>query len=81
MCDLAFCNCDAPGSPVTHGARIELRYMPNDPDPIPVGSRGTVQCVNRVSLAERPFWQIYVDWDNGRRLTLSHLPDQFIVIE
>jgi len=49
--------------------------MPEDPDPIPAGSLGTV-----LSIHPHHGWtQIEVDWDNGRRLMLS-LPDDVIEI-
>ena len=50
------------GLPVKVGTRIELVAMPYDPDPVPVGTQGVVTGGN----AE----QIWVDWDNGRRLAL-----------
>ncbi len=50
------------------GDRIRLLYMGDDPDPIPVGSTGTV-----LAVTTGPFAQIEVDWDNGRSLTL--IPD------
>ena len=58
------------------GDRIELRRMPEDPDPIPVGTRGTVTFVNDVG----EFVQYAVKWSNGRSLMLSCPPDEFIVL-
>lgn len=57
---------------VKRGDRVRLTGpMKDDPDPIPVGSEGTV---GRVTL-----FQIDVDWDNGRQLFL--LPeDSFVVL-
>lgn len=57
------------------GDRIRLIAMPQDPDPIPTGSLGTVVAVHRHS----DWSQIDVDWDNGRALMLS-LPDDVIEI-
>jgi len=50
--------------------------MPNDPDPIPVGTAGTVNAV-----IGGPFGQIQVTWDNGRTLALIPGMDRFAVIE
>lgn len=55
------------------GDRIELIAMPEDPNPIPRGARGTVTHVNRVGDT---FSQVSVDWDNGSALMLSFPPDQ-----
>ena len=50
--------------------------MPGDPDPVAVGTEGTV---TRVSGRGRTVEQIDVAWDNGRRLML--LPeDPFIIV-
>jgi hypothetical protein len=57
------------------GDRIRLVSMPNDPDPIPVGSLGTV-----VGIRDHRDWtQIDVDWDSGRTLMLT-LPNDCIVV-
>lgn len=53
------------------GDRIILEHMPNDPDPIPVGSTGTVESVTDLG----PWTQVTVDWDNGRSLHLTVPPD------
>ena len=58
------------------GDRIRLLAMPNDPDPIPPGSTGTV-----VSATTGAFAQIEVDWDNGRTLALIPGVDQYDIIE
>ncbi|WP_442510560.1 DUF4314 domain-containing protein [Novipirellula sp. SH528] len=58
------------------GDRIRLLTMPDDPDPVPIGTTGTVRAISHVS--SRPaFTQIGVDWDNGRRLMLTVPPDRF----
>lgn len=58
------------------GDRIGLLAMPDDPDPLPVGSTGTVVC-----LTDGPLGQIGVKWDNGRTLFLIPGIDQFEVID
>ena len=58
------------------GDRIRLLSMPNDPDPIPPGSTGTV-----ISATTGAFAQIEVDWDNSER-SLALIPgvDQYEII-
>ena len=59
------------------GDRIRLLSMPDDPDPIPVGSTGTI-----VSVTEGPLGQVHVNWDdNNRSLSLIPGVDRFEVIE
>jgi hypothetical protein len=59
------------------GDRIRLLSMPDDPDPIPVGSTGTIEAVT-----EGPLGQIHVTWDDsGRTLSLVPGVDRFEVIE
>jgi hypothetical protein len=57
------------------GDRIRLIRMPEDPDPIPTGSLGTVCAIH----PHHRWTQVEVDWDNGRRLMLS-LPADVIEI-
>ena len=52
--------------------------MPDDPDPVPVGTEGTVEDVN--DLGPDAFVQVDVKWDNGRTLMLSMPPDKVHVI-
>ncbi len=57
------------------GDRIRLVSMPQDPDPIPLGSLGTV-----VEVYDYHDWtQVDVDWDNGRSLMLT-MPDDCVAI-
>ena len=58
------------------GDRIRLLSMPDDPDPIPAGSTGTV-----VSATTGTFAQIEVDWDTSDR-SLALIPgvDQYEII-
>lgn len=63
------------------GDRIELDSMPNDPHPVPSGSRGTVLRVTRWSgLEGADEYQLSMDWDNGRSLCVIVPPDTFHVI-
>jgi len=57
------------------GDRIRLIHMPEDPDPIPAGSLGTVRAIH----PNHGWTQVEVDWDNGRQLMLS-LPDDVIEV-
>lgn len=63
-----------PEPDVKEGDRIELLEMPEDPAPIPSGSKGTVQGV--VKLWDDK-WQISVKWDSGRTLSLIYPVDSF----
>lgn len=58
--------------------RIELLDMPDDPNPIPPGTQGVVTAVHYIN--GMGFWQIQVDWDNGRSLMLSIPPDEIRVL-
>lgn len=55
------------------GTRVECVLMPDDPRPIPPGTKGTVKGTNG-------FGQIHVKWDNGSGLSLIDGVDQFKVI-
>jgi hypothetical protein len=55
---------------------VRLLNMPDDPDPIPVGSTGTVEAVT-----EGPLGQVHVAWDSGRALSLVPGVDRFEVID
>ena len=59
------------------GDRIRLLSMPDDPDPIPIGSTGTIEAVT-----EGPLGQVHVKWDDSNR-SLALIPgvDRFEVIE
>ena len=69
---------DSPANPPCKaGDRIELISMPNDPAPIPAGTRGTVV------LAPTWFqnnWQLVVEWDIKRSLSLCVPPDVFRIV-
>ncbi len=58
------------------GDHIRLISMPMDPDPIPVGSLGTVLRIH----AHGDWSQVEVAWDNGRTLMLTVPPDQIEIV-
>jgi len=59
------------------GDRVRLLSMPDDPDPIPAGSTGTV-----TRVTDGPLGQTDVRWDDfGRSLSLVPGVDKFEVIE
>jgi len=62
---------------IRSGDRIRLLSMPDDPDPIPAGSTGTIE-----SVTEGPLGQVQVKWDGSNR-SLSLIPgvDRFEVIK
>lgn len=55
------------------GTRVECVEMPDDPHPVPTGTKGTVTGTNG-------FGQIHVRWDNGSGLSLIYGVDVFKVI-
>lgn len=57
------------------GDRIRLVRMGNDPDPVPVGTEGTVEYYQECSSFRPAFTQVGVKWDNGRSLSLCIPPD------
>ena len=59
------------------GKRIKLLSMPNDPNPIPVGSEGVVEIVGSEFEGST---QIFVKWDNGSNLILLGGVDHWQVI-
>ena len=63
-------------TPIRRGDRIRLLSMPDDPDPIPAGSTGTIE-----SVTVGPFGQVWVRWDSSRTLALIPGVDRFEVIE
>ena len=58
------------------GDRIRLLAMPDDPDPVPPGTTGTITAVRQ----QGTWAQVDVDWDNGRKLMLAVPPDQFEIL-
>lgn len=62
------------------GDRVRLISMPDDPDPIPPGTEGTVVSVQDLSFIKKGETQVLVKWDNGRSLSCICPPDQLAVI-
>lgn len=59
-----------------NGDRIKLVHMPNDPDPVPVGTMGTILKVVLLHFhGEKNQTQLLVKWDNGRSLSCICPPD------
>lgn len=52
------------------GTQVELLSMPDDPHPIPPGTRGEIQAVDDAG-------QLIVKWSNGRNLSLIPGVDSF----
>ena len=61
------------------GDRIRLIAMPDEPDPVPAGTLGTVLGVCSFDGPDA-FHQIDVAWDNGRTLMLVTPPDRFEIL-
>lgn len=61
------------------GDRVELVSMTDDPNPIPMGTKGTIDFINPVNM-KPAFTQVGVKWDNGRTLMVCIPPDQIRVI-
>ena len=57
------------------GTRIRLISMPEDPDPVPTGTMGTVLLTH----VHSGWCQVEVAWDNGRSLMLT-MPDDCVAI-
>jgi hypothetical protein len=62
-------------APFAPGDRIELVRMPDDPDPIPAGTQGTVEMCLDQSFIKPGSWQVVVKWDIARSLSLVVPPD------
>ncbi len=67
---------------IKKGDRIECLAMPQDSQPIPTGTKGTVTFVNDVDFGRGDrFTQVGVKWDNGRSLMLCTPPDMFRIVK
>lgn len=63
------------------GDRVKLLHMPDDPDPVPVGTCGTVTFINHFPHGHDVRVQIGVAWDNGRSLSCLCPPDFVIKLD
>ena len=62
---------------LTKGDRVEMIEQPDEADPIPEGSLGTVERVSDVDLGGgQRFTQLSVAWDDGRSLMAVMPPDR-----
>ena len=67
--------------PFDKGDRVKLLRMPNDPQPIPAGTLGTVTFASFCDFGRGDrFWQVGVDWDNGRSLMVCTPPDSIVKV-
>ena len=62
---------------LTIGARVRIIEMPNDPNPVPRGTEGTI---NYIGKFPGPGQQIGVAWDNGSTLMLIVGEDEFELV-
>ena len=64
------------------GDRVMLLAMPNDPNPIHVGAKGTVELISDLTMLNnrKNQLQFLIKWDNGRSLSCVCPPDQLKVI-
>jgi len=62
------------------GDRVRMVFMPDDPDPIPPGTEGTVRDVQQMDWGHDKFSQVSVAWDNGRGLSCVCPPDHLEII-
>lgn len=64
------------------GQRIRLLSMGEDPEPISVGSTGTIEKARYFDwpMANPGFWRLDVRWDNRRYLAVIIPPDRIEVI-
>jgi hypothetical protein len=63
------------------GDRVRLVFMPNDPNPIPEGSVGTVISVQQMDWGHDKFSQVAIEWDNGRSLSCVCPPDHLEIVQ
>lgn len=62
------------------GDRVRMVFMPNDPDPVPEGTEGTVLDVTHLPWGQDKRSQVAVDWDNGRSLSCICPPDHLEIL-
>ncbi len=64
--------------PCKTGDKIKLTRMEDDPCPVPIGTTGTVINVVKCSQGD---YQIWVNWDNGRKLNMIWPHDRFVFMD
>jgi hypothetical protein len=57
------------------GKRVRLVHMGEDPDPVPIGTEGTVALITELNFRDGKEMQVIVRWDNGRSLSCICPPD------
>ena len=62
------------------GARLSLVSMGDDPDPLPIGTLGTVTGHSYMPGPAGGRSQIWMKWDNGRTLSLIQGADLWAVV-
>jgi hypothetical protein len=70
------------GLPFNIDERVELvAPMVDDPDPIPVGTCGSVRRVRKFLHEGSPWYQIEIDWDIQRSLAVVMPPDKIVSLQ
>ena len=62
------------------GDRVKLISMPDDPDPIPYGTLGTIRSTTDLHFTGTHETQVHINWDNGRSLSCICPPDRLEII-
>lgn len=60
------------------GMRIKLVSMQGDPDPVPTGTIGTVK---NITCFATTCFNVEVDWENGRKLSLIGEHDKWAAVD
>jgi len=63
------------------GDRVRLVFTPNDSNPIPEGTEGTVDEVVELTWGQDRRSQVWVQWDHSRTLACICPPDYLQIIE
>jgi hypothetical protein len=62
------------------GDRVRLVFMPNDPEPVEIGTEGTVLAVAHLPWGQDMRSQVAIAWDNGRTLSCICPPDHLEIL-